>query len=184
MKKLFKRVPRKGYEASYDLNDDIIRQIVKDTTQPWEKNAPMTEAGVSLALEEGRTIKVTSRFGDDILWSLEDDIPVADLDLTEACQMMAGIRPKRMQDDEAFLLSGTGEMWEVRVCSDTDPNDYEEFEVRAESPLEAATKAETVARRNPDLYFDRPIYTADHSTIQKIADLYEEEIVYDREGPR
>lgn len=165
MKKLFKRVPAKSYESSYDNIEGIIPQIAKDTAQPWEKN-PRSIIAVALALAAGETIKVTSPFGDDVFWTIEPAIT------------------GNLKEDEAFLLAGTGDMWEVRVCSDTDSNDYEEFAVRAESPGEAAAKVETVARRNPDLYFDKPDYRADHSTIQKITDIYEEEIIYDREGPR
>lgn len=83
----------------------------------------------------------------------EEEI-VADLDVVEACQMMAGIRPNRMRDDDDFLAAGTGPLWEVRVQCDLGDSNYTDFEVRAETAEEAAVKAETVARRHADIYFD------------------------------
>lgn len=74
-------------------------------------------------------------------------------------------------DDQTYLLGGEGTMWEVRVVSSLDEFDWVDFEVRAKTPEEAATKAETVARRNPDNYFGdtpEPTYHAKRHDIMPI----------------
>lgn len=171
MKKLFKRVPSKEYESSYDLSDALIAHIAKDISEAWSGREPMTAIEVALVLGAGETVMLASPFTTDnteVRWSLE---PVV---------------TGNLKDDEAYLLEGKGEMWEVRVSSDIDDMNYVDFEVRAETMEEAADKAEAVAQRHSDMYFDEPpipTYHAERRNIQRMDD-EDEEIVYDREGPR
>jgi hypothetical protein len=77
------------------------------------------------------------------------------------------------KDDDAFLAAGEGELWHVRVISSHDECNYIDFEVRAETEEEAAEKAETVARRNPERYFDAPsppTYDADRDNIECLSE--------------
>jgi len=75
------------------------------------------------------------------------------------------------KDDDDFLAAGEGELWHVWVISSHDDCNYVDFEVRAETEEEAAEKAETVARRNPDYYFEAvspPTYHAERRNIERI----------------
>ena len=75
------------------------------------------------------------------------------------------------KDDDDLLAAGEGGLWHVRVISSHDECNYVDFEVRAETEEDAAEKAETVAQRNPERYFDTPsppTYDADRDNIELI----------------
>ena len=74
--KIFKRVPSKNYESSYDYSDNLIEHIAKDSREEWSSVVGVSGIGLALILGAGKTFYMGSPFTLDsraVEWTLEEE---------------------------------------------------------------------------------------------------------------